>query len=77
MHQGGIVQDRNGDLEGRNDSQDLSSIVDGIAQDGEEGELPLIEGLPGFLSTQTRRTKVSVKRCSSAVGSVADKTIGR
>ena len=51
MHKGSIIKDRNGDLEGQNDSRDLSSIVDSIAQDCEEGELPLIQGLPGFLGT--------------------------
>ena len=51
MHKGSIIQDCNGDLEGRNDSRDLMSIVDSVAQDHEEGELPLIQGLPGFLST--------------------------
>ena len=29
------------------------SVVDSIAQDCEEGELPLIQGLPGFLGTHT------------------------
>ena len=53
MHKGSIIQNHNGDLEGWNDSRDLTSIVDGIAQDREEGELPLIQGLPGFLSTHT------------------------
>ena len=53
MHQGGIIQDHNGDLEGWNDSRDLMSIVDSIAEDCEEGELPLIQGLPGFLGTHT------------------------
>ena len=51
MHKGSIIQDRNGDLEGRNDSRDLTSVVDSVAQDCEECELPLIQGLPGFLST--------------------------
>ena len=51
MHKGSIIKDYNGDLEGRNDSRDLTSVVDSIAQDCEEGELPLIQGLPGFLST--------------------------
>ena len=27
------------------------SVVDSVAQDREEGELPLIQGLPGFLGT--------------------------
>ena len=35
MHKGSIIQDRNGDLEGRNDSRDLTSIVDSVAQDCE------------------------------------------
>ena len=51
MHKGSIIKDCNGDLEGRNDSRDFTSVVDSIAQDCEEGELPLIQGLPGFLST--------------------------
>ena len=51
MHKGSIIQDRNRDLEGWNDNQDLMSIVDSIAQDHEEGEFPLIQGLPGFLGT--------------------------
>ena len=53
MHQGSIIKDCNGDLEGRNDSRDFTSVVDSVAQDREEGELPLIQGLPGFLSTHT------------------------
>ena len=52
MHKGSIIQDHNRDLEGQNDSRDLMSVVDGIAQYREEGELPLIQGLPGFLSTR-------------------------
>ena len=77
MHKGSIIQNRNGDLEGRNDSRDLTSVVDGVAQDHEEGELPLIQGLPGFLSTHAKGAKVRVKRCSSAVGRVANTTSGR
>ena len=53
MHQGSIIQDRNGDLEGQSDSRDLSSVVDSIAQDCEEGEFPLIQSLSGFLGTHT------------------------
>ena len=49
VHKGSIIQDRNGDLEGRNNSRDFSSIVDSIAQDCEEGEFPLIQSLSGFL----------------------------
>ena len=49
MHKGSIIKDHNGDLEGLDDSRDLSSVVDSITQDCEEGELPLIQGLPGFL----------------------------
>ena len=53
MHQRSIIQDRNGDLESRNDSRNLMGIVDSVAQDCEEGELPLIQGLPGFLGAHT------------------------
>ena len=49
VHKGSIIQDGNGDLEGRNDSRDFSSIVDSIAQDCEEGKFPLIQSLSGFL----------------------------
>ena len=49
MHKGSIIKDCNGDLEGRDDSRDFTSVVDSIAQDCEEGELPLIQGLPGLL----------------------------
>ena len=49
VHKGSIIQDRHGDLEGRNDSRDFSSIVDSIAQNCEEGEFPLIQSLSGFL----------------------------
>ena len=51
MHKGNIIKDCNGDLEGWDDSRDFTSAVDSIAQDREEGELPLIQGLPGFFST--------------------------
>ena len=49
VHQGSIIQDRNGYLEGQNDSRDFSSVEDSIAQDCEEGEFPLIQSLSGFL----------------------------
>ena len=49
VHKGSIIKDRKGDLEGRNDSQYFVSVVDGITQDREEGELPLIQSLSGFL----------------------------
>ena len=49
MHKGSIIKDRKGDLEGRNDSRYFASVVDGITQDCEEGELPLIQSLSGFL----------------------------
>ena len=68
MHQCGIIQNRNGDLESWNDSRNLTGIVDSIAQDREEGELPLIQGLPGFLAAHTNaggkgeRKKVLVRR---------------
>ena len=52
MHKGSIIKDCNRDLEGRNDSRDLSSVVDSVAQNCEECELPLIQGLPGFLGAQ-------------------------
>ena len=42
MHKGSIIKDCNGDLEGRDNSRDFMSIVDSVAQDCEEGELPLI-----------------------------------
>ena len=51
MHKGSIIKDCNGDLEGQNDSRYFSSVVDSIAQDCEEGELPLIQSLSGFLGT--------------------------
>ena len=51
MHKGSIIKDRKGDLEGRNDSRYFASVVDGITQDREEGELPLIQSLSGFLGT--------------------------
>ena len=51
MHKGSIIKDCIGDLEGWDDSRDFTSVVDSIAQDCEEGELPLIQGLPGFLGT--------------------------
>ena len=51
VYNGSIIKDRNGDLEGRNDSQDFSSVVYSIAQDCEEGEFPLIQSLSGFLGT--------------------------
>ena len=53
VHQGSIIQDRNGYLEGRNDSRDFSSVEDSIAQDCEEGEFPLIQSLSGFLGAHT------------------------
>ena len=53
MHKGNIIKDCNGDLEGWNDSRYFASIVDSIAQDCEEGELPLIQSLSGFLGTHT------------------------
>ena len=53
MHKGSIIKDYNGDLEGRDDSRDFMSIVDSVAQDCEEGELPLIQVLPGFFGTHT------------------------
>ena len=53
VHKGSIIKDHNGDLEGRNDSRDFSSVVDSIAQDCEEGKFPLIQSLSGFLGTHT------------------------
>ena len=51
MHKGSIIKDCNGDLEGRDDSRNFTSIIDSIAQDCEEGELPLIQVLPGLFGT--------------------------
>ena len=54
------------------------SIVDSIAQDCQEGELPLIQALPGSSAlTQMLGAKVWVNRCSSTFGSVAATTAGR
>ena len=53
MHKGSIIQDCNGDLEGWNDRRDFTSVVDSVAQDRQEGKLPLIQGFPGFFSTYT------------------------
>ena len=53
MHKGSIIKDCNRDLEGWDDSQDFTSIIDSIAQDCEEGELPLIQVLPGLFGTHT------------------------
>ena len=78
MHKGSIIQDCNGDLEGWNDRRDFTSVVDSIAQDRQEGKLPLIQGFPGFFAlTQMLGAKVRVKRCSSTVGSVAATTARR
>ena len=76
MHKGIIIQDCNGDLEGRNDSRDLMSIVDSVAQDREESELPLIQGLPDFLGTHTNAGGKG-KGEKVFVGSVADTTAGQ
>ena len=53
MHKGSIIQDCSKDLEGWNNRWDFMSVVDSIAQDHQEGELPLIQALPGFFSTNT------------------------
>ena len=70
VHQGGIIQDCNGDLEGQNDSRDLMSIVDSIAQDQDHC-------LVSSALMQTLGAKMGVKRCSSTVGSIANTTIRR
>ena len=76
MHQCGIIQDRNGDLEGRNDSRDLMSIVDSLLRivrnvNSHSFRVCLVSSA----LTQMLGAKVRVKRCLSAVGSVADTTV--
>ena len=48
-----IIQDCGGDLQGGDHHSNLPGIIDGITEDGQKGELPLIQGLAGVLGTDT------------------------
>ena len=51
MHQGGVVENSDGDLDSWDHRGDPTFVKDSIAQDSEEGEFPLVQHLPGLLST--------------------------
>ena len=53
MYSSGIIKDGVGNLQGGDHGSNLSVFIDGITKNSSRGELPFIQGLTGFLGTDT------------------------